>query len=85
MVENAKEVGVDIEGYQHEISNYQVIKNHGNETVERNRGNVPITGEDFERIPGIIEHPDGVIFGAKRNNEDVTVNSLHIRFAIPRQ
>jgi hypothetical protein len=47
-----------------------VIKNHENEKTEASRGNVPIKDEDFEHIPEIIEHPDFVIFGAKRNNED---------------
>jgi hypothetical protein len=69
--DNAKKVGVNIEGYEHEISNYfirHVLKNHGNEKTETKRGNLPITGEDFEKIPDIIEHPDYAIFGAKRNN-----------------
>lgn len=72
-IENTKKLGIDIEGYEHEISNYfiyHVIKNHGNEKTELTRGNVPITDEDLERIPEIIGHPDFVIFGARRNNED---------------
>jgi hypothetical protein len=81
MIENAREVGVDIEGYEHEISNYfihHVIKNHGNERAERIRGNVPIMDENFEQIPGIIKHPDWVIFGAKRNHED---RIIYVKYA----
>jgi hypothetical protein len=80
MVETAGKVGVNIEGYEHEISNYfihHVIKNHANEKTEVIRGNLPITDEDFEQIPEIIEHPDWVIFGAKRNNEDRIVYVKH--------
>jgi hypothetical protein len=73
IVQNAKEVGLDIEGFDHEVSNYfiqHVIKNHGNEKTEVSRGNLPITDEDIERIPAIIEKPDYAIFGAKRNDGD---------------
>ncbi|GHU02314.1 hypothetical protein FACS1894147_03930 [Spirochaetia bacterium] len=73
IVKNAMEVGIDINGYEHEVSNYfiqHVIKNHANAKKEENRGNLPITDEDFEKIPLIIEKPDYAIFGAKRNNED---------------
>jgi hypothetical protein len=79
-VENAQKAGVNIEGYKHEISNYfihHVIKNHGNEKSELIRGNVPIKDDDFEKIPEIIDHPDWVIFGAKRNNEDRIIYVKH--------
>jgi hypothetical protein len=81
MIETARTVGIDIEGYEHEISNYfihHVIRNHENEKKEASRGNVPIKDEDFEQIPEIIEHPDFVIFGAKRNNEDRIIYVKHI-------
>jgi hypothetical protein len=73
IVESAKEVGLDVEGYEHEISNYfirHVMKNHGNAKKEASRGNLPIQEQDFEHIPVLIEHPTYTIFGAKRNNED---------------
>ncbi|GHU10505.1 hypothetical protein FACS1894151_09920 [Spirochaetia bacterium] len=73
IVEYAKETGMHIEGYEHEISNYfirHVIKSHGNGEKEASRGNLPIVDEDFENIPSIIDRPDYAIFGAKRNNED---------------
>jgi hypothetical protein len=73
IVQNVKDMGINIEGYEHEISNYfirHVLKSHGDEKKESSRGNLPIEDEDFEEIPTIIEHPDFTIFGAKRNNED---------------
>jgi hypothetical protein len=72
-VENAKDVGINIDGYEHEISNYfirHVIKNHGNAKKEESRGNLPIRDDDFQRIQAIIKKPTYIIFGAKRNNEN---------------
>jgi hypothetical protein len=73
LIKNANELGIDLHDYEHEISNYfirHVIKNHGDEKREISRGNLPVTDDDFQRIPDIIEHPDYIIIGAKRNNED---------------
>jgi hypothetical protein len=73
IVENARDVGLNIDGYGHEISNYfirHVIKSHGNTQKEASRGNLPIQDDDFQKIPAIIEKPDHIILGAKRNNED---------------
>jgi hypothetical protein len=73
VVQNASEVGLKIEGYEHEISNYfirHVLKTHGDEKKETARGNMPIHGDDFDRIPSIIKNPDYAVFGAKRNKED---------------
>jgi hypothetical protein len=73
VVRNASEVGLNIEGYEHEISNYfvrHVLRNHGDEKKEAARGNLPIRDDDFDRIPSIIKTPDYAIFGAQRNKED---------------
>jgi hypothetical protein len=73
IVENVRGIGANIDGYGHEISNYfirHVIKNHGSAKKEADRGNLPIRDDDFQRIPDIIEKPDYIIFGAKRNNGD---------------
>jgi hypothetical protein len=73
IVENARDVGLNIDGYEHEISNYfirHVIKNHGDTKKEASRGNLPVQDEDFQKIPAIIERADYIIFGAKRNNGD---------------
>ena len=73
IIEKAKDMGIDIEGYYHEISNYfirHVLKSHGDEKKEIGRGNLPISDNDFMQIPVILEHPDFVIIGAKRNSQD---------------
>ena len=73
IIEQAKDMGIDIEGYYHEVSNYfirHVLKNHGDEKKEMSRGNLPINDRDFMQIPVILEYPDFVIVGAKRNNKD---------------
>jgi hypothetical protein len=65
IVQNAKDAGIDIDGYEHEVSNYfirHVIKSHGDEKTEKSRGNLPVLDDDFERIPAIIESPDYTIF-----------------------
>jgi hypothetical protein len=80
-VQNAGEVGLHIEGYEHEISNYfirHVLKNHGNEKKETARGNVPIHNDDFNRIPSIVTKPDYAIFGAKRHDEDRIIYVKHL-------
>jgi hypothetical protein len=80
LADNIKQVGIDIEGYEHEISNYfirHVIKNHGNEKKEASRGNISVRDEDFEKIPEIIDCPDYVVLGAKRNNNDRIIYIKH--------
>jgi hypothetical protein len=69
IVRNAKDVGIDIDGYIHEISNYfirHVLKAHGDEKTELDRGNFPIKDTDLEKIPEMIAKPDYVVFGGKR-------------------
>jgi len=73
ITEKAKDMGIDIEGYYHEVSNYfirHVLKSHGDEKKEIVRGNLPINNRDFMQIPVILEYPDFIIVGAKRNNKD---------------
>jgi hypothetical protein len=73
IIEKAKDMGIDIEGHYHEVSNYfirHVLKNHGDEKKEMGRGNLPINDRDFMQIPVILEYPDFIIVGAKRNNKD---------------
>jgi hypothetical protein len=81
LAQNASEVGLNIDGYEHEISNYfirHVLKNHGDEKKEAARGNLPIRGDDFDRIPSMIKKPDYAIFGAKRHNEDRVIYVKHL-------
>ena len=64
----AKEHGLNIDGYVHNIDTSAVrhiINRHGNEKQEAARGQIAITGEDFKTIPEIIYNPDFVAFGGK--------------------
>ena len=68
IVDSAKEVGVDIEGYSHEkTSDFKnhVQNRHGNQKIETSRGQIAINEKDFEKIPEIIESPVHVIIGGK--------------------
>jgi hypothetical protein len=59
---------LDIAGFEHEITDEFVahaIKNHGNEKIEKTRGQIAVKEDDFRRIPEIIKSPDYVIVGGK--------------------
>jgi hypothetical protein len=80
-VKNARDIGIDIDGYTHEISNYfirHVLKTHGDEKTELDRGNFPIRDSDLERIPEMIVNPDYVVFGGKRNGID---KIIYVKYA----
>jgi hypothetical protein len=69
IVKNAGDIGIHIDGYTHEISNYfirHVLKTHGDEKTELDRGNLPIRDVDLERIPEMIASPDYVVLGGKK-------------------
>jgi len=68
LVNEAKEVGLDIDGFKHEITNSfitHVMNEHGDEKKEKNRGQIAINEEDFKKIPEIINSPDYVMVGGK--------------------
>ena len=72
LIEAAAEIGIDLAGLSHEITNYFVshsMKKHGNEKTERSRGQAEITPADIDRIPDIVKNPDFAIIGIKRKNE----------------
>jgi len=74
LVDHAKEAQINIDGFEHEISNYfqnHVLKEHGNPEREKARGQIAINEDDFEKIAGIVENPDHAMIGAKRNGKDV--------------
>jgi len=76
LVDEARKVGLDIEGFEHEITNEfvnHVRKNHGNEKTEAARGTVAIKEADFGKIAEIVMEPDFVIVGARRKNEDFMI------------
>ncbi|MCM1322191.1 MAG: hypothetical protein NC041_06990 [Bacteroides sp.] len=68
-VEEAKEAGIDLSGYKHEITNQfiaHVVKNHGNAISEAARGNVAITKDDLKKLGEVISNPDRVVYGTTR-------------------
>jgi len=66
LVEAAKSLGLNIEGYKHVIDGSavrHVINRHGNEEIEVSRGQLPVRDADLDRIPEVIDAPDRVILG----------------------
>jgi hypothetical protein len=74
LVVHAKEAGIDIDDFEHEITNSfknHVLKEHGNSEKEKAKGQIAINENDFEKISDIVENPDHVMIGAKRDGKDV--------------
>ncbi len=68
LIAQAKEDGLDIDGFEHEVDTFAVrhiIKNHGDSARERARGQVEVTQEDILNIPDVLLSPDKVAFGTK--------------------
>jgi hypothetical protein len=68
LVDEAKKIGLDIDGFTHEITSdfiNHVMKNHGNENIEKARGQIAVKESDFEKIPELLSSPDHVIAGGK--------------------
>lgn len=66
--EKAKENGLDIAGYQHDLDvsgTRHAIKEHGQPKTEEPRGQIAITDGDFEKIPEVIYGYDDVSFTGK--------------------
>lgn len=64
----AREHGLNIDGYIHNIDNSAIQhtrKRHGLPQREERLGQLAVTDEDFKNIPQIIYTPDFVAFGAK--------------------
>jgi hypothetical protein len=65
-----QEIGLDLEGYEHNITNMDIkhiLKNHGNEKIENFRGQVAITEKDILLIPEITKKYDAVILSDESN------------------
>jgi len=74
LVNNAKEIGIDIKGFEHEVTNYfidHVLKRHGNSDTEASVGQIAVKEYDFNSIADIVRNPDYAIIGAKRKGEDI--------------
>jgi hypothetical protein len=74
LVDSAKDVGIDIAGFDHEITSDFVghaIKRHTDEAKERENGQIPLTNADFEKLPEVVSKPDFAIVGAKRRSQNI--------------
>jgi hypothetical protein len=71
LIDAAASIGLELAGLTHEITNYFVnhsIKEHGKETEERARGQLPITMIDISQISYIVKKPDFAIIGINRHD-----------------
>ncbi len=76
LVDEAKAVGLNIDGYEHEITNEfvnHVMNRHGNKEKEAKQGQIAITENDIAEIPNILKSPDYVMIGAKSKGLNVLV------------
>lgn len=65
-IEEAKECGLNLEGYKHEITTdfiAHVVKNHSNVITEAQRGNIAVTEKDLAFLNDVISSPDRVVYG----------------------
>jgi len=72
----ARKVGLDIDGFEHEITNEfvnHVTNRHGNAKSEAAYGQVAIMKSDFDKIPELVRKPDFLVVGATRNDKDILV------------
>jgi hypothetical protein len=76
LVDEAKEVGLDIDGFEHEITNEfvnHVMNNHGDKKIETAIGQIAVKEDDFKKIPEIVKKPDMAIVGAKREDKTMVI------------
>ena len=69
--EEARQYGLDIDGYQHVIEGQAVnhiIRRHGNPAVEKTRGQIALTDADLENIADVVSSPDARIYGIKTHD-----------------
>ena len=68
---NQKGINVD-ENWVHSIDDAHIahaMKQHGNEAVERSRGQIAITESDFEKIPDILRNYDNLDVSSNTNKQ----------------
>jgi len=69
LIEAAASIGLDFTGLTHEVTGDFIThckKQHGNEKIEKSRGQLPVTDVDIEILPEIVKNPDCVIIGIKK-------------------
>lgn len=72
-------IGKDISGYMRTIDMYAVkhaINRHSNEKIEKSRAQLPLTDNDIENAPDIINSPDTIILGLKNERKQDLIFSL---------
>jgi len=68
LVDEAKKAGLDIDGFEHEITNEfvnHVMNGHGNEETEAAQGQIAVKEWDFKKISDLVKSPDYIIVGGK--------------------
>ncbi len=77
-----EKTGLNLEGYKRVIDKFGVIhafKNHGNEELEKKRGQKAIKPSDFQLIPEVTETPDKIDSGVKNSHgKDLIKNTKKI-------
>jgi hypothetical protein len=67
--------GLDLENYERIVDNFAIkhaLNKHGHAGVEKLRGQIAISKDDFEYIPEIVGNPDKIETGEKnRRNADL--------------
>ncbi len=66
LAKKANDNGFDITGYNHNLDvsgTRHAFLEHGKPEIEKSRGQIPISDEDFEKIPDVIFNYDQVSFG----------------------
>ncbi|MFV0437502.1 MAG: hypothetical protein ACK5PS_08950 [Desulfopila sp.] len=67
--------GLDLEGYKHTVDSFGIrhsYKGHGDAAQEKKRGQLPVSANDFQRIPDIVTNYDSV----EHTGKDAAGNDL---------
>ena len=68
----ARESEIEIEGYRHKITDdfeRHVLKQHGNERLEKARGHIAVTEDDLRHIDEIMNEPDIAAIAIFKDNK----------------
>ena len=72
LIEAAAEIGLDLSGLTHQVTNSfiaHIFKQHGDEKNEKARGQIAVTLADIAKIPDIVKNPDYAVIGIRRSGE----------------
>ena len=74
IVELAKEVGIDISGFKHKVTQEfrnHTLSHHGNKKAEESRGQIAVTEKDLDCIDEILKNPTFAVADAVAANSTV--------------